>query len=186
MENRKTKLEGLLVALVAIAGLVVSIISFVQRITHSVPFTTFILVVLYYIFVFLYGVNGYKKPHGNMVRYLMLILAFYIASSVIVLFERWDNIPSIIFAASNFAAVLIAYMAGRLNKFKKNIVVAVIVTILLLIKSFWPMGDVHLNFYPLFVLDRTMPLFMWATVMLIYFIRYKEHKEAGISADSED
>ena len=31
-----------------------------------------------------------------------------------------------------------------------------------------------------------MPLFMWATVMLIYFLRYKGHKIAGITADEED
>lgn len=83
-------------------------------------------------------------------------------------------------------AVLIGYMAGRLNKVKKNVVVTVIVTAMLLIKCFWPVDGGGLNFYPLFILDRTMSLFMWATVVFICFFCYREHKQAGIEADTED
>ena len=145
----------------------------------------FILVAVYYSFVFYYAIAGYKKPHGNMVRYLLLILALYLVTSVIVLDERWE-ISWVILAASNFAAVFIAYMACRLNKVKKNIFLAVLITALMLVKSFWPMAGANLDVYALFVLDRTIPLFMWATVALIYFFRFKEHKLAGITADAEE
>ena len=119
-----------------------------------------------------------------MIRYLLLILAVYVAYSITIMVERWD-ISGIIFTASNLAAVFIAYIAGRLNKVSKNIVWAVVITVLLLIKSFWPIED-NLSVYALFVLDRTMPLFMWATVAFIYFFRYKEHKQAGIEADLDE
>ena len=185
MQEKNNTLQRLIVALVALAGLAVSIASFIWRLNNYVSIKSFILVAIYYGFIFYYGIYGYKKPHGNMVRYLLLILAFYIAASVIVLVERWD-VHWIIFAASNFAAVLIGYMAGRLNKVKKNIVVAIIVSVLLLVKSFWPIQGVDLNVYSLFVLDRTMPIFMWITVGLIYFFRYSEHKQAGIEADTEE
>ena len=117
-----------------------------------------------------------------MVRYLFLILAVYIAASVIIT-ERWE-VSWIVVASSNFAAVFIGYISGRLQKFKKNICWAVIISVLLLIKSFWPITCA--NDYALFVLDRTMPLFMWLTAFLIYFLRYKEHKQAGLLADAED
>lgn len=183
MQTNKNTIHRIIVAITALIGLAVSIVCFIWRLNNLVSIRSFILVAIYYGFVFYYGISGYKKPHGNMVRYLLLILAFYIASSIIIMVERWD-VSWVIFAASNFAAVFIGYMAGRLNKFKKNIVLAVIISVLLLIKSFWPVEE--LNFYSLFVLDRTMPVFMWLTVMLIYFFRYNEHKLAGMSADSEE
>ena len=184
MDNKKTNLHRLIVAIVALVGLAVSIISFVWRLNNSLSIRSFALAAVYYGFVFFYGIYGYKKPHGNMIRYLLLILAVYIAYSITIMVERWD-ISGMIFTASNLAAVFIAYMAGRLNKYKKNIAVAVVVTILLLIKTFWPI-DANLGVYTFFVLDRTMPIFMWATVMFIYFFRYFEHRQAGIAADSED
>lgn len=173
----------MLIALVALAGLAVSIFCFIWRLNNDVSIRSFILVALYYCFILYNGVHGYKLPHGNLVRYLFLTLAIYIAASIIIMVERWD-ISWIVVAASNFAAVLIGYMAGRLQKVKKNIIVAAIVSVLLLVKSFWPVEG--LNFNALFVLDRTMPLFMWVTVVLIYFFRYNEHKQAGLLADAED
>ena len=184
MQDKKNQIYRLIDAVIALVGLAVSIISFVWRMNNALSIQSFSLVAVYYGFVFYYGVHGYKKPHGNLVRYLMLILAVYIAYSITITVERWD-ISGIIFTASNLAAVGIAYMAGRLNKYKKNIVLAVIVTVLLLIKTFWPI-EANLSVYTFFVLDRTMPLFMWATVMFIYFFRYAEHREAGITADSEE
>ena len=112
-----------------------------------------------------------------------LILACYIALSIIVMLERWE-ISWIIIAASHFAAVLIAYMAGRLQKVKKNIVVVVLATALLAVKSFWPVAGQNDNY--VFVLDRTLPLLMWITVVLIYFFRFSAHKKAGMEADAEE
>ncbi len=186
MQNDKSTLHRLIVALVALIGLAVSIVCFIWRLNNSAPLSSFVLVAVYYGFIFYYGIHGYKTPHGNMVRYILLTFALYIAFSIVILVERWDSYPWIIFAASNIAAVLIGYMAGRLNKFKKNIIVAVIISALLLVKSFWPLNGADLNSYSLFVLDRTMPLFMWITVMLIYFFRFKDHKQAGIEADTEE
>ena len=184
MQENKNTLHRLIVAIVALIGLAVSIFSFVLRLNNALPIRSFALAAVYYGFVFFYGIYGYKKPHGNMVRYLLLILAIYIAYSITIMVERW-HISGIIFSASTIVAVLIGYMAGRLNKYTKNIVLVAVISVLLLIKCLWPL-DASLNVYPLFELDRTMPLFMWLTVMFIYFFRYKEHKLAGKEADSED
>ena len=183
MKNKDSMLKRLIVGVVALIGLAVSVVCFIARLKNDVSVIPLILVAAYYGFVFYYGIAGYKKPHGNIIRYLLLILAFYVASSIIIMVERWD-VSWIVFAASNFAAVCIGYMAGRLNKFKQNIVLAVVVSALLLVKSFWPVHG--LDAYSLFVLDRTMPVFMWITVMLIYFFRYHEHKEAGIADDAAE
>ena len=67
---------------------------------------------------------------------------------------------------------------------QKNIIVVVLATALLAVKSFWPVAEQNNNF--VFVLDRTLPLLMWATVVLIYFFRFSAHKEAGLQADAEE
>lgn len=185
MDNKKNNLERLIITVVALIGAAISVVCFIWRLNNLVSIRSFSLIAIYYGFVFYYGIYGYKKPHGNMVRYLLLILAVYIAYSITIMVGRWD-ISWIIFTASNLAAVFIAYVAGRLNKYKKNAVWAVIITALLLVKSFWPIETTGLNFYVIFVLDRTLPLFMWATVMFIYFFRYKEHKLAGVSYDEQE
>ena len=184
MENNKNNLQRLIITVVALIGAAISVVCFIWRLNNLVSIRSFFLIAIYYVFVFYYGIYGYKKPHGNMVRYLLLILAVYIAYSITIMVERWD-ISWVVFTASNLAAVFIGYIAGRLNKYKKNAVWAVIITALLLIKSFWPIETTDLNYYILFVLDRTLPLFMWVTVMFIYFFRYSEHKSAGVSYDAQ-
>ncbi len=77
-------------------------------------------------------------------------------------------------------------MAGRLNKFKKNIIVAVIVAVLLLAECFWPVKIPGVEADALFFLDRSLPVFMWLTTMSIYFFRYKEHTEAGLADKTEE
>ncbi len=72
----------------------------------------------------------------------------------------------------------------RLLKVKKNVIVVVLATALLAVKSFWPVAGENNNF--VFVLDRTLPLLMWVTVVLIYFFRFRAHKQAGIAADAEE
>ncbi len=48
------------------------------------------LIGIYYACIFFYAIVGYKRPHGNTIRYLLLILACYIALSIIVMLERWE------------------------------------------------------------------------------------------------
>jgi uncharacterized membrane protein len=147
----------------------------------------FIWVTVFYCFVLYYGVKGYRKPHGNMVRYLMLIFGVYIAGSLITDLNSWTT-PWPILLSGSLAAMSIAYMAGRLNKYEKNKRVAVFSLILLLIRCFWFLERPELRGWDtvLFVLDRCQALFMWATIVLIYFFRYHDHKEAGIDVDTDD
>ncbi len=183
MQKQKNPLQTIIVALVALAGLAASVFCLVWRLQNAIPAYSYVLIGIYYACIFYYAIVGYKTPHGNMIRYLLLILAFYITASIIVTIERWGA-SWIIVAASNFAAVLIGYMAGRLQKVKKNVIVVVLATVLLAVKSFWPVAGENNNF--VFVLDRTLPLLMWATVVLIYFFRFRAHKNAGIEADTEE
>jgi len=186
-EQKSGKLNAVIIALVAVIGFIVALISFIWRLNSHIPAVLFAWVCVYYGFVLYYGVRGYKKPHGNMVRYLMLILAVYIAAATITPIYSFSASWPIVLS-SMYAVLFMAYMAGRLNKVKKNRYVAILVTVLLLVRCFWPMelpdayGMVNLSY----VLDRLSPLFMWLTTVLIYFFRYHEHREAGLAVDGKD
>ena len=181
MEKGKNIPQLIIVVLLSLAGIATCIISIFWRMDNYISVRSFIVVGVYYCLVFFYGIYGYRIPHGNLVRYLMLILAAYSVFNVTVSIYRWYKLPWIVLVAGNLAAVFIAYMAGRLHKVKKNIIVAVIVTALLLVNSFWPVKIPGVDVNAFFFLDRSLPIFMWLTTMSIYFFRYKEHTEAGLS-----
>jgi len=183
-EQQNRKANAVIIACVAIIGFAVSVVSFVWRINSQIPTLLFGWVCVYYGFVLYYGIKGYKKPHGNMVRYLMLILAVYIGASVITtIYTLHASWPIVL--ASIFAAMFMAYMAGRLNKVKKNKPVALFVTVMLLFR-FLEQPTMSGADTALFVLDRCSPLFMWLTIVLIYFYRFREHKEGGLATDVDD
>ena len=120
MENKKDrKLDGLIILCVALLGFIVSVVSFFWRRSGQIQSFVFGEEGIFYLFVLYYGVWGYKKPHGNLLRYLMLLLAAVTAATILMQIDHWDAPWPVIFS-SNLAAVLIGYMAGRLPKVKKN------------------------------------------------------------------
>ena len=186
MKKGKGILQRFIVVLLSLAGIAVCVTSIFWRMDNYISVRSFIVVGIYYCLVFYYGIYGYKIPHGNLVRHLMLILAAYNVFNVTVSIYRWYKLPWVVLVAGNLAAMFIAYMAGRLNKFKKNIIVAVIVAALLLAECFWPFKIPGVEADALFYLDRSLPLFMWLTIMSIYFFRHKEHTVAGLEDKNEE
>ena len=61
---------------------------------------------------------------------------------------------------------------------------AVLVTAFLLIRCLWFLEDFNMTGADVtrFVLDRSLALFMWIVLVLIYFFRYEKHRETGLSA----
>ena len=186
MNEEGKKNSHLLVVGISLIGYIVSIISFIWRINSRIPALIFIWITVYYCFVLFYGTKGYQKPHGNMVRFLMLVFAVYIAASLITEVNGWAA-PWPITLSGSLAAMMVAYMAGRLNKFQKNKYVAGLSLLLLLVRCCWLLERPDLSGWDtvLFILDRCQALFMWLTIVLIYFSRYHDHREAGITVDEE-
>ncbi len=184
MEKQKDrKLDAVIILLVALIGFAVSLISFFWRRNNGMTVFVFVEESIFYLFALYYCVWGYKKPHGNLVRYLMLVLALVTAASIHQMLLDYRELPWQVLLSGAVAAVLIGYMAGRLHKVKKNIIVVVIVTALLLIRCFWPLKLQYNAISVFYVLDRSTTLLAWITVVLIYFFRYKEHREAGLLTD---
>lgn len=186
MEGQSRKLDGIVILLVAAVGFIVSAVSFFWRQQGLMSTLVFCEEGVFYLLVFYYGLRGFRKPHGNMARYLMLLLAAVTAASILMQLDA-QIVPWQVVLSSNLAAVFMGYMAGRLHKTKTNRYLGIFVTLLLLVRCFWPME--HQDPYGIvgffYVLDRCTALFTWLTIVLVYFFRFREHKQAGLAADAQ-
>ena len=138
------------------------------------------IVFLEYMLVAFYALIGYKKPHGNMLKYTML--AFVLLCMYEFLMPgrvEVKNVEYIANASIGLASVLIAYMSGRLNRIDQNRIIMIVVGVLFAI-SIVMMGIIHEEFsWVSFIRSLSLPI-CWAALCLAYTARFEEHKIAGL------
>lgn len=194
MEKKKKLGTGALAGIVALAvlsvlGLVSEFIGTIQNystaelVLELIPFCIVFLSVAYY------TVAGYKKPHGNLLRNMFLLYSFFCAGEMIAMvfyanehgylnasFPR--SISMLILVA--LCAVLTAFVAGRLDKIKKNSFLLALITAALIAVSLLDLGKPPFP-HPVYVLWSFVPVFVWLDLIVAYVLRYREHKEAGLA-----
>ena len=167
-----------------LASVLVSVLALVWKIKAHQSVLSFLWVGVFYALALYYMFKGYQRPHGNLVQALMLIFAFFVASTIIAPDQRWGVLPWIVLFSNNLAAVFSGFMAGRLHKAEENKITAAIVGLLLLVRCLWFLENPTMpgaEVMP-FLLGRAQALLMWLMLVLIYFSRYQEHREAGRNA----
>ena len=169
------------ISIIVLVGLAVAVTALIWRLTSKQSALQLICVGAFYGSLLYYCFIGYQRPHGNMIQIMTMILAVYVASTTVVTNGRWGSLSWITLLASNLAAVIMGFMAGRLNMKEENRYTAALVSILLLIRCMWFLENLNMSGggILLFVLDRCLALLMWAALVLIYFFRYEEHRKAG-------
>jgi len=157
--------------------------------------------ILYFLMV-VYTCWGYKKPHGNYLKYLGLLLSVSIVvmgltvvspieDQVAELFlgTIFDNFLSYLFI---LAAVGVAYVSGRLNKFKSNTFALIIVVVVLLIAVSYYQGVINDTLLAEKATQQTRfavhlasynPPILVATYGIAYLTRYEAHILAGEKDD---
>ena len=136
-----------------------------------------------------YMLFGYKKPHGNSLRNIFVISAILIIARLILPHTHIENDVLRYVAKSGFglAAILIAFVGGRLNKIKQNKILMIIIGVSLLIPSVIVAAS-----FPEFIFMRAVSSMAqpigWLALSLAYVARYEEHKAAGLAdkADAEE
>ncbi len=121
-----------------------------------------------------YGVIGYKKPNGNMMK--VLFVAYGSAIGAYAIFRAGKYVPTayLYFICS----VIIVYISGRLDKIKKNtylIIVAFVAVLLGYILKCGVRGDGILT-----AIRLADEVYILIALYAFYFLRYKEHKAAGL------
>ena len=134
MKKQNTKASiGLILLFVATAISIVLLIIEFPALTELSMKIGCILSVIICLLALYYGICGYKVPHGNIIRYLLLAFAAVAASEL--LFNPIMIKP--ITVCLLLITILSSYMAGRLNKNKECKIIIAIVGILLI--AIWVM-----------------------------------------------
>jgi len=131
------------------------------------------------VFTALYCFFLYKKPHGNMLKYAMLIfvLTNIIGGSLNLLRGEQYQIAKVL------ASAALCYCAGRLNRIEQNKILLPIIGIVYLGLSMYTtryfistLPDSWIQFLASFT-----NAINYLTLLIAYFVRFKEHKEAGLT-----
>ena len=185
---KKSTKAGLIISLVLIAiGLVLGIYSLAVGFSgRNIGIQLHIVIVLIeYLLVAFYALWGYKKPHGNILRYTMFAFGFLCMYKFFVPGKPVTaNIEYIANACIVLAALLIVYMSGRLNKIDKNKIIMIVVGILLVANIILMRLTRETFSFGSFVRSLSLPV-CWAALCSAYTARFEAHKAAGL-ADKAD
>lgn len=136
-------------------------------------------IVIWFASVF-YVLYEYKKPHGNLFRYLMLVYACDMGAMLLLNFNYQKMYVNVIYLAK---IILSVYMAGRLDRYKQNVIISVVIlvcncviayNIIDMVTSF----GVSLSFINFF--EYIGCVTVWLAIAASYMIRFKPHKDAGL------
>ena len=199
LKNKKILFAGLIVLLVLnVAAIGVMIYNLFTIHEKSLLITNIVTLVMA-LAVLYYGLIGYKGPHGNLLRYLMLMYAVMLGVSVFLNM----GISKTVLALSLAAMILVAYAAGRLNKRIGVTIIAILVTALLVAAMIFEqcspraIGAPQLPGEP--GVQQTIPtdeppanspgfgglainaarVLLWLSIGDAYLYRFRAHKEAG-------
>ena len=140
-----------------------------------------VYLVLYLLTAF-YALFGYKKPHGNLLKFVFFVFAITLVLNGIGGVDT--SVVSLIVATfACLSALLLTYVAGRLHKVEQNRFLLVVTGALLLVSQILPSFYIPFNFAP--IGNALTPLIVLLTLGFAYTARYEEHKAAGL-ADKAD
>jgi len=116
-----------------------------------------------------------------MLKYAMILSALSIVVAEVESIYEWPD-PFIEIFLPIFSACLLFYVAGRLNRIEQNKYLLAIVVIILLIGCIIDWISFSASPVATIVYFKIPCHFIVVlTLTIAYFVRYKEHKEAGIS-----
>ena len=193
MENKKKLGTGAIVgiivlAVLSVAALVCSIIGPIKHYGYVDITPGFVAWVIMFAAIIYYTFAGYKRPHGNLLRAIYILMSLTCLNGVIDsakymnLFEGNElNMQLLIVGLDGICVLLIAYVGGRLDKIKKNYLPLILITAAQVVKSV-----LFISLYGAwsdlvrFVWNFSTCI-LWLDIAFAYILRYREHKEAGLT-----
>jgi len=126
-----------------------------------------------------YGIFGYKKPNGNLMK--ILFFAYGLFLGLYGIFRAGKYIPT---AYCYFvAAVIVVFISGRLDKISRNTYLIIAAFILVIngyvIKCFIRQEPI------LSAIRLADEVYLLLALFAFYFVRYYDHKKAGITKNKE-
>ena len=183
--KEKLKLNNLQAAFLLVAA-VLTIFGIVETILHlgaDIPKSKTMFVCMSYAAIIYYVFYGYKIPHGNSLKYIMLFFAMMMVNAISLeaggKYQALDNQKIMLSVMiTGICTVLVSYASGRLDRFEKNIYLFVLVLILLFVRA------VIMIHYKTLMYANFSDMIVWIDIICAYSIRYTQHKEAGAKAQA--
>lgn len=160
------------IMILAIINIAIEINGIIKPYTPSLRLKS-ILNILISLGTVYYATVEYKKPHGNLLKYLMLLFAV----SILIKTTFTESKPATI-AINIINMAIIAYMSGRLDRFRKNTYLALFVAALFFAKGLITITSKNTITFTKFI-GSFEALIIWETIVASYITRYKVHIEAG-------
>jgi len=164
-------------AVLTVFGIVVSVIAMRNGSDGLlVRAAQYVINILLSFLIVFYAVYGYKKPHGNALKYIILLFAIPMLLSVYTYALRGMAGQAVIRA---IVIGLICFAAGRLHKFKQVVTIMSIVAALIVVFIITTLvnGSSTIGIFNVLVI--------WIDIFVAYALRYKGHKEAGLMDKEE-
>ncbi len=177
--NNKKIVSILVLGAFTIFGLVIEVLSFMRYTEDFSSGSSFFLITygITCILLLYYVIFGYKKPHGNLLKYLLLLFAICCLSGIVTEAAEHNVIDTVYNIVRGIVVIMTSYIAGRLDHYKQNIVLMSIIGVFMLGSSF----VYTFNCTEVFSFLSCFTFFvLWVDMMAAYVIRFKEHKEAGL------
>ena len=181
--KEKLHLNAVQMVVLGIAG-VLTIYGVYQTIRHigaDVPHSKTMFICFSYILILFYALYGYKIPHGNLLKYIMLFFALLIVNEIALeAGGKYPNLDSQVIllptVIAGICTVIISYIAGRLDRFNQNIYLFTVVLILLIVRAFL------MSQYRTIMFSNYSDLIIWYDINCAYALRFRRHKEAGLQS----
>ncbi len=152
-----------------------------------IPALKIVMTLIMSFLTLLYATVGYRKPHGNLLRWMFMVFGFVVAWS-----EAMPGPPvhvelqTLGTVCSVTTALIIVFLSGRLQKIKQNQMLLCVATVFLIAQIVLKMiASTMVEFMFAVFLDSCIPLFLLLALGFAYVARYEEHKAAGL-ADKAD
>jgi len=156
-------------------GIVLAIISLISM-SNGIWMINSVIDFLLLALIAYYAIYGYRKPNGNLLKYIILIFAVPDLISVYsraLVGDAWQAVIRAITIG------LLCYIAGRLHRVKQNVILMLVVTAFILIGIIVRIVNLKAS------IGIATQLIIWIDICVAYFLRYKEHKEAGLMDKAE-
>ena len=183
MEQKKNKVLLIIFAILSAFGLIGNVLATIDILNREIH----IIGAVMFAAILVYLLIDYSRPHGNLLKYTLLLFGVYAGLSAIFTitfsYVAWLCIAVLLM----LVAVGSAYMAGKLGHLEKSKILFILNGIFLLAASVISVVSIAAageQIYVGFILAKINPLLIWAALGIAYTSRYEEHKQAGIEEDA--
>ena len=196
MENNKKLNAGAIIGIIVLtvlsaAALVSYIIASLDHFSGAHLYAEIIPIAVLFLAVAYYAAFGYRKPHGDLLRFVFLLFSarnfVAVISDVLTISEEGMSDPALFskrvwgIVFRGVTIILIAYIGGRLDKIRKNAVpLAIVLASHIANFLIWEIPH-FAEFNIPEMLWRAASLIFCIDLIVAYAFRYRAHKEAGLA-----